>query len=198
MKKTVMIFGGTSGIGKATNSLLLSKEYNTVLVTRKEIDLSTSDSIDQISNLISKIEPDVIINSAGFFGTNTDRYEKTMAVNFGSNWSIIRHYMLNKSNKPITIVMVGSVCYDSGKKEYMVYAASKAALYSLWQGAKDYFETSNVTISLINPQRTVTPMTQHRINPTLDYHDPTEVADYILKLVESTTSDSIVTQFKKN
>lgn len=196
MKKTAVIFGGTSGIGAATANLLSNSGYQVKVVTRQDIDLFDSDSPDQISKLLSEVNPDVIINSAGFFGTNTDTHDKIMAVNFGSNWSIIRHYMTNRPSKPTTIVMVGSVCYDTGKKEYMVYAASKAALYSLWQGAKDYFESDSIVISLINPQRTKTPMTMHRINPSLNYHDADEVAEEILKLVNSDVSTSIVTQFK--
>ncbi len=196
MKKTAVIFGGTSGIGAATANLLSNSGYQVKVVTRQDIDLFDADSPNKISKLLSEVNPDVIINSAGFFGTNTDTHDKIMAVNFGSNWSIIRHYMTNRPSKPTTIVMVGSVCYDSGKKEYMVYAASKAALYSLWQGAKDYFKSDSMVISLINPQRTKTPMTMHRINPSLNYHDADEVAEEILKLVNSDVSTSIVTQFK--
>jgi 2-C-methyl-D-erythritol 4-phosphate cytidylyltransferase len=197
MKKTAVMFGGTSGIGAAT-AKLLSNNYETLIISRKDINLFDPQSADQISKLLSDINPDVVINSAGFFGTNTDPHEKIMAVNFGSNWSIIRHYMTNRSIKTVTIIMVGSVCYDSGKKEYMVYAASKAALYSLWQGARDYFESDSIVISLINPQRTKTPMTIHRINPDLNYHEAEDVAEEILKLVNSDISTSIVTQFKIN
>jgi 2-C-methyl-D-erythritol 4-phosphate cytidylyltransferase len=198
MKKTAVIFGGTSGIGAATASLLTNNNYETLIISRKDINLFDPQSADQILKLLSNINPDVVVNSAGFFGTNTDPHEKIMAVNFGSNWSIIRHYMTNRPTKPVTIIMVGSVCYDSGKKEYMVYAASKAALYSLWQGAKDYFKSDSIVISLINPQRTKTPMTMHRINPDLNYHEAEDVATEILKLVNSDISTSIVTQFKTN
>jgi 2-C-methyl-D-erythritol 4-phosphate cytidylyltransferase len=198
MKKTAVIFGGTSGIGAATAGLLSNNNYETLIISRKDIDLFDPQSANQISKLLSDINPNVVINSAGFFGSNTDPHEKIMAVNFGSNWSIIRHYMESRPNKTVTIIMVGSVCYDSGKKEYMVYAASKAALYSLWQGARDYFESDSIVISLINPQRTKTPMTMHRINPTLNYHEVEDVAEEILKLVNSGISTSIVTQFKTN
>jgi 2-C-methyl-D-erythritol 4-phosphate cytidylyltransferase len=198
MKQTAVIFGGTSGIGAATAVLLSNNNYETLIISRKDINLFEPQSADQIFKLLSDTNPDVVINSAGFFGTNTDPHENIMAVNFGSNWSIIRYYMTNRPVKPVTIIMVGSVCYDSGKKEYMVYAASKAALYSLWQGAKDYFKSDSMVISLINPQRTKTPMTIHRINPDLNYHEAEDVAEEILKLVNSNISTSIVTQFKIN
>jgi hypothetical protein len=38
----------------------------------------------------------------------------------------------------------------------------------------------------------------HRINPDLNYHEAEDVAEEILKLVNSNTSTSIVTQFKIN
>lgn len=200
MRKKVILFGASGGIGSAIEKLLTSSDYDVISIARSQINFTEPLVEKKISKLLNEIEPDVIINSAGWFGNNTDPFDEIMSVNFGSNWSIIRHYMLlPKITKPVRIIMIGSICYNEGKKKYMVYAASKAALYSLWQGAKDYFLDSLLCVDLINPQRTKTKMTQGRIDPSLKYHDPSDVAGVILKLASRTTgSVCIDTQFKSN
>ena len=200
MSKKVILFGASGGIGSAIETLLTSTGYNVISITRSQINFSEPANGENISKLLNELDPDIVINSAGWFGNNTDPFEEIMSVNFGSNWSIIRHYMLlPKITKPVRVIMIGSICYNEGKKKYMVYAASKAALYSLWQGAKDYFLDSLLCIDLINPQRTKTKMTQGRIDPSLEYHDPIDVAEAILKLMHRTTGSVCVdTQFKSN
>ena len=200
MSKKVVLFGASGGIGSAIEKLLISTNYEVISITRSQINFTEPLIENKISKLLTELDPDIVINSAGWFGNNTDPFEEIMSVNFGSNWSIIRHYTsLPTIIKPVRIIMIGSICYNEGKKKYMVYAASKAALYSLWQGAKDYFLDSLLCIDLINPQRTKTKMTQGRIDPSLEYHDPIDVAEVILKLVHRTTGSVCVdTQFKSN
>ena len=200
MRKKVVLFGASGGIGSAIEKLLTSTDYEVISITKSQINFIEPLIENKISKLLNEINPDIVINSAGWFGNNTDAFEEIMSVNFGSNWSIIRHYMLlPKITKTVRVIMIGSICYNEGKKKYMVYADSKAALYSLWQGAKDYFLDSLLCIDLINPQRTKTKMTQGRIDPSLEYHDPSDVAEAILKLVRRTTgSICIDTQFKSD
>lgn len=200
MSKKVVLFGASGDIGSAIEKLLISTDYEVISITKSQINFIEPLIENKISKLLNEINPDIVINSAGWFGNNTDPFEEIMSVNFGSNWSVVRHYMLlPKITKPVRIIMIGSICYNEGKKQYMVYAASKAALYSLWQGAKDYFLDSVLCIDLINPQRTKTKMTQGRIDPLLEYHDPNDVAEAILKLACRTTgSVCIDTQFKSN
>ena len=200
MSKKVVLFGASGGIGSAIEKLLILTDYEVISITRSQINFTEPLIENKISKLLTELDPDIIINSAGWFGNNTDPFEEIMSVNFGSNWSIIRHYMsLPPITKPVRIIMIGSICYNEGKKKYMVYAASKAALYSLWQGAKNYFLDSLLYIDLINPQRTKTKMTQDRIDPLLEYHNPNDVAEAILKLVRRTTgSICIDTQFKSD
>jgi short-subunit dehydrogenase len=74
--------------------------------------------------------------------------------------------------------MIGSSAYREGRKMYMMYAASKAALYNLWLSACEYFDNSNLSIVLINPVKTKTKM----MNPTATrYIMPEDVASSVLE-----------------
>ena len=189
MPKAV-VFGAQGGIGTAVADHFLAAEYTVVPVTRQLIDFAQDNSYNQVSELLSKYQPDVVINCAGHFDrTNTEPHSMTFDVNVGSNWAVIQHYMNNKSKKPVHVVMVGSSAYSSGRKNYMLYSASKAAVYNLWQGAGEYFLHSTVCVSLINPVRTRTAMIG--TNATGPCLEPADVAEEILNIA-STTKNQVV------
>jgi len=130
-----------------------------------------------------------------FINGYINTHHTTMNVNFGSNWSIVSYYMALKGlSKTTRIIMVGSSSYTSGRQLYPLYSASKAALYNLWESARDYFGNSEIVIDLVNPVRTRTKMASagKSFDPTLDYLEPDQVAKEIFKLVELDSSSTCV------
>lgn len=189
MPKAV-VFGAQGGIGTAVADHFLAAEYIVVPVTRQLIDFAQDNSYNAVSELLMNHQPDVVVNCAGHFDhTNTEPHSMTFDVNVGSNWAIIQHYMNNTSKKPVHVVIVGSSAYSSGRKNYMLYSASKAAVYNLWQGAGEYFLHSTVCVSLINPVRTRTAMIG--TNVTGACLEPSDVAEEILNIA-STTKNQVV------
>jgi short-subunit dehydrogenase len=195
MTNTVILFGAGGGIGSATQSILLNNGYSVVPVRREWLDLTSADADQKIKSLLTQYQPVAVVNCAGHFGNNEENNNQTMQINFNSNWSIIQHY-LQHNTKQTAIVMVGSSAYKSGKKDYMLYSASKAALYNLWQGARDYFTGTKISINLINPVRTKTKMVAP-YQDHLDYLDPLDVAVEILNAIENSTSVCIDINFKE-
>jgi NAD(P)-dependent dehydrogenase (short-subunit alcohol dehydrogenase family) len=166
--------------------MLQDKNYRVIEITRNELDFTDKDIEEKVSTLLDYYRPDVIINAAGYLGDNTEGSQPTLAINVESNWAIIRYFIdAKESYNPVRFIMVGSSAYREGKKQYMMYSASKAALHNLWQGAVDYFANTNITVDMIHPVRTRTKMTLNRFADHLDYFEPEEVAEEILKLVES-------------
>ena len=197
MKKPVaLIFGHRGGIGLATAKALIAQGHRIIPVDRTIIDFDKANADSQISSVLINGQPDVIVNCAGVFENgHTVTHSRTMNVNFGSNWSIVRHY-LDPANqiRPCRVIMVGSSCYDQGRQLYPLYSASKAALYNLWQSARDAFEDTNICIDLINPVRTLTKMAtaNKAIDPSLPYLRPEQVADAITNLVTNNVTSSCI------
>jgi ribitol-5-phosphate 2-dehydrogenase (NADP+) / D-ribitol-5-phosphate cytidylyltransferase len=189
MKRTVAIFGATGGIGSVVKQSFLDAGYSVIPVGRNLIDFACADAETQIQEFLGYAEPDVVVNCAGRFARNDESASATMNINFNSNWAIVQHY-LNTPNA-VRIIMVGSSAYTSGRKDYMVYSASKAALYNLWQGARDAFADTDVRVDLINPVRTRTPMVAPFDN-RLDYLEPEEIAGCILQLDQCNDSSRCV------
>ena len=186
----VVIFGGKGGIGGATCAAFTAAGYTVYPISSKQIDFEWIQSQVQVDDLLKQIMPDVGVNCVGHFDdTNKETHFKTMNINVGSNWSIIKHYIDNKSIKPVKIIMVGSSSYNSVRKSYILYAASKTALYNVWQGACEYFLGSNITLGLINPVRTRTPMID--MSTKAICLEPEDVAQEILNMT-STKGNQLV------
>ena len=195
-KPTALIFGHHGGIGSATQSAFLSNGFRIIPVNRDLIDFNQEDSDQQIQMLLNNSQPAVVVNCSGVFENgHSVAHHNTMNVNFGSNWSIIRFYMNPDNQKKNTrIIMVGSSSYKSGRRLYPLYSASKAAVYNLWQSARDCFETTPITVDLLNPVRTLTKMSTagKEIDPNLDYLSPQQVANKIVELVNENQVSSCI------
>jgi len=201
MTKTVVIFGAPGGIGTATAKLFADQGYKIVPIGRDYLNFTSEQSHSDVAKLLNQAQADVVVNCAGvFINGYTNTHHETMNVNFGSNWSIISYFMALKGlTKPTRIVMIGSSSYTGGRQLYPLYSASKAALYNLWESARDYFSGSEIVIDLVNPVRTKTKMATagKAIDPKLDYLKPEQVAGEIFKLVEmGLTSTCVDMTFK--
>lgn len=191
MSKRVVIFGASGGIGSATYEVFKNAGYLVTPIAGRQINFVYMASHSDVDDILEQVEPDIIINCVGHFDkTNKETHCNTFDVNVGSNWSIIRHY-INKQviDKPIKIIMVGSSAYKSGRKDYILYAASKAALYNVWQGACEYFKDSNITLGLINPVRTRTKMID--IKTSAICLEPEDVAQEILSMASNKSNQLV-------
>ena len=190
MYKKAIIFGAHGGIGQATAEQFLQAGYVVIPVSKNNCNFLDPTSNETVSKLLTEANPDVVINCVGHFDNgNSESHHATFNINVGSNWSIIKHYINNPGKKPVKIIMVGSSAYKSGRKAYILYAASKAALYNVWQGACDYFNNSNVTIGLINPVRTRTPMID--MTTSAFCYEPEDVASEILNMASTQTNQLV-------
>ena len=196
MKKAVII-GANSDIAKAAIDLL-QDEYHIIPVDRRIIDLTDESSDMRIQMAITMSEPDLVINCAGVFKDNADAdYDTTFDVNLKSNWSVINHYIKNPPTKPVRFVMLGSSVYKQGRRNFILYAASKAALFNMWQGASE-FVNENLKLGLINPVHVHTKMVAHKPHPNPEIClEPVDVALEIKNLSTMTESRYIDIDYKR-
>ena len=189
--KTAVIFGSSGGIGLATVEAFLQAGYTVIPYDRIKLDLA-KDS-ERIDSILTDLEPNVVVNCAGVFADNRAD-DAMLQVNVNSNWCIIKHY-IKQSTNPTKIILVGSSAYSGGRKNYMLYSASKAALHNLWEGARDFFADTEIGIDIVHPVRTRTAMVAP-YQDTLDYLEPENVAQAILKQATQTGSSCINLTFK--
>ena len=195
--KIAVIIGANSDIAQSAIGLL-QDEYQIVAIDRKVIDLSDPTSELRINMALTISNPDVIINCAGVFKDNADAdYDTTFDVNLKSNWSVIKHYLDNPPNKPVKVIMLGSSVYKQGRRNFILYAASKAALFNMWQGASEAID-ENVKLGLINPVHVLTKMVAHKPHPTPEIClEPVDVAKEIKNLCSMVESRYIDIDYKR-
>jgi NAD(P)-dependent dehydrogenase (short-subunit alcohol dehydrogenase family) len=158
--KTVMILGGTKGVGNEVLKSSLKKGYNVSFCGRNaeegkniieslnaeeklyfhEIDLNSIYEIEnffiQTIKRFKKIDALVVYSGitpiASIIDTEEDVYDSVFNVNFKSPYFLVKHVLKSMMEfKTGSIVFFGSAHMDYGMKNRAAYAFTKSALYTL-------------------------------------------------------------------
>ena len=192
-----MIIGSNSDIAKSAMDLIKS-EYDFVAIDRSIVDLAMADATEKIQQLLDHHQPDVIIHCGGVFHDNnlTSDFDTTFDVNVKSHWAVIRYYIDHPPTKRVNFVMIGSSTYKQGRRNFILYAASRSAQFSMWQGASEYC-SPNFVIGLINPVRVNTKHVAHITHPNPEIClEAIDVAREIQKLCRAESSQCIDMDYK--
>lgn len=147
--KKVLIIGATGEIGSEIEKKL-KQEMSVISANRTVLNLGTSEDTTKIADIINEHNPDFIVNCAGIFGGNEIDFNQMYDVNVRITWDFIKYFMAHQTGKPVRYTTIGSSAYKSGRRDYMLYSSSKAALVNLVQGAQEYFDTDKFSVSLVN------------------------------------------------
>jgi ribitol-5-phosphate 2-dehydrogenase (NADP+) / D-ribitol-5-phosphate cytidylyltransferase len=176
LDKKVLIFGGSSGIGKKC-----SEYVDCYCPTRKEIDLSKKWRID-LSPYSS------VIYSAGEYANE----DKIMAVNFESAVHLVKQ--AQEQGWRGNIVFLSSTAATYGRRGIPIYSASKSALNAYIEAIHEELAEEGIYINAIAPAKTDTRL-QEAINPNTPKEEmmTTEyVADYVLRYTETNAHGDII------
>ncbi|OIN59574.1 SDR family oxidoreductase [Arsenicibacter rosenii] len=203
---TVLITGGSSGIGLAL-AKRLSALHNKVIITGRDAsklaqaqelipevitftgDLTSSEAMDELVHFIGQQHPDltVLINNAAvqynyhFTGEpdllNKIDYETAANLTAPARLTGLLLPLLLK-NKPAAVVNVSSGLFMAPKQSAAVYCATKAALHSFTQTLRYQLEHTGVSVFEIIPPLVDTAMTTGRGKAKLP---PDQLADEFLR-----------------
>lgn len=192
--KKILIFGASGGLGSCIVDEFLNFGHTVIPISTKDIDFNSDQSYSQIQLIIEENKPDIIINCAGILGDNEVDFNRIFNINLRANWFIAKYYMsIFLYSKPVKIILIGSSAYQKGKKDYILYASTKAALFNLYEGLSSYFSSSNIILGLVNPSRIDTKMISHlEKNANLEYLDPKNLAIKIINFISSLKESSYI------
>ena len=165
--KRTLIFGGTSGIGKALSDIMSNAGAQVISRSRangcdisneKDVQTAIQDAEKTLGGL------DVIVNTAGMLRkgqiavqTSSDIIAQININLLGALWvSKWSHAALKKTHG--MFLQFASSSYTRGRSEYVVYSATKAAIVNMTQGLSEEWAPDGIRVNCIVPRRTDTDM----------------------------------------
>jgi 3-hydroxy acid dehydrogenase / malonic semialdehyde reductase len=174
IKRTVLVTGASSGIGRAIAQNLLQQGHTIIGVSRDcrkfirkmdnfsfvQLDLSRLNELPQKIRQLQQMFPeiDAVVFSAGMgqFGSveefSYSQIEALMTINFTSQVFLTKALLPDLKRKASSdLIFIGSEAALKGSRKGAVYCAGKFALRGFTQALREECGNSNVRVCLINP-----------------------------------------------
>jgi NADP-dependent 3-hydroxy acid dehydrogenase YdfG len=184
IKRTVLVTGASSGIGRAVAQNLLQQGHTVIGVSRDcrkftrqmanfssvQLDLSRLNDIPQKIRQLQQNFPeiDAVVFSAGMgrFGSVEEfsypQIEALMTINFTSQVFLTKALLPALKRKANSdLIFIGSEAALKGSRKGAVYCASKFAVRGFTQALREECGKSNVRVCLINPGMVKTAFFEH-------------------------------------
>lgn len=167
-KKTVLLTGGSRGIGKAIYKELKDK-FHVITPSREELNLNDLKSIDNY--FIDSPKIDILINNAGIniikeIDTILDSdIEKINTINLVAPLKLIQHCVKNmKINKEGKVVNISSIWGVRSKEKRTLYSATKFGVIGQTKALSRELGPYNILVNAICPGFTATELTMQSLS----------------------------------
>jgi 3-oxoacyl-[acyl-carrier protein] reductase len=196
MARTVLITGGSRGIGKATAEVFARNGYTVIAPTRGEMDLASSDSITDYFRR-NQLYVDCIINNAGINPLSPIEemkdhdLEETININLKAPALIIRALVGRMKERSFgRIVNISSIWGVVSKEKRTVYSITKNGLHGLTNTLAVELGPHNILVNTVCPGFTNTELTKKNVSaseaeviaadiPLRRFAEPKEIASLI-------------------
>lgn len=169
--KTVVVFGGSYGIGACVADLAEKHGARVFRYSRSATRTNVANpdhvsaALEQAHSATGRI--DFVVNTAGVLRigrldqTDPETIEEALRVNYLAPIHIARTAFPYLTQTQGQLLLYTSSSYTRGRADYSLYSSTKAATVNLTQALADEWSENGVRINCINPERTRTPMRTH-------------------------------------
>ncbi|WP_425086116.1 SDR family NAD(P)-dependent oxidoreductase [Streptomyces hainanensis] len=166
--KTVVVFGGSYGIGRDIADLAARHGATVYPLGRS----TTGTHVEKQSDVAEALEKayaetgriDYVVNTAGVLRigklaeTDDAAIEEALTVNYLAPVRIARAAHKYLAETRGQLLLYTSSSYTRGRAEYSLYSSTKAAMVNLTQALADEWAGDGIRVNCVNPERTATPM----------------------------------------
>lgn len=165
--RTILVFGGTSGIGASIARLAEAYGANIIVAARSTgTDIGDPASVQQaIDNALAQNgRIDAVVNTAAILtrqplSTMTlEEIADSVRTNILGAVNIARLSYEHLRQSRGHMMFFASSSYTYGRAYYSTYSASKAAIVNLTQALADEWSDEGIKVNCVNPERARTPM----------------------------------------
>ncbi|WP_329457925.1 bifunctional cytidylyltransferase/SDR family oxidoreductase [Streptomyces sp. NBC_01497] len=166
--KTVVVFGGSYGIG--ADIAEMAEGYGaTVYALGRSTTGTHVENPEHVDDALSKAyaetgRVDYVVNTAGVLRigklaeADNSAIQEALNVNYLAPVQIARasyKYLVETKGQ---LLLYTSSSYTRGRAEYSLYSSTKAAMVNLTQALADEWAGEGIRVNCVNPERTATPM----------------------------------------
>ena len=207
--KTLVVFGGASGIGQEI-ARLATQTGATVFTPSRRSGADVT-SYRAVVHFLRKVfaktgQIDAIMNCAALLkiGKLETRDIADIKQEIGTNYLGAIH--IAKAAIPYLrqtkghLLFFTSSSYTRGRALYATYSSCKAAIVNLTQALAEELSTDNICVNAINPERTQTPMRLKAFGkePAASLLPPRQVAQMALRVLRSNITGQVIDVRKKS
>lgn len=197
-KKTVLITGGSRGIGAAcvkyfinsgcdvaftfhSNEKAANKLMNSIKTTRRIKYYKLNEiSENNISSIVQEVikdfgKIDILINNAGIWKKGVidkmtlQEWEETININLNLTFLFTKYSVINmKKRKWGRIINISSTAGQRGEADYSHYAASKGGMISFTKSLASELGKFGITVNSVAPGWVITDMTEAVFNNKIE------------------------------
>ena len=202
--KRIVIFGGSSGIGKSIRDLAVVNGADAIVASRTANSVNVAD-LSSVKGFLTEVasdgrQIDAVINSAGilvkrpFSQMDEHQINEVIATNYlgAINVASASHNHLLSSRG--VLINFASSSYTRGRAFYAVYSSTKCAVVNLTQALAEEWNDEGIRVHCVNPERTRTPMRTASFGQEdpLTLLDPEVVAQTALRAVSMDGTGMII------
>jgi 2-C-methyl-D-erythritol 4-phosphate cytidylyltransferase len=166
--KTLVVFGGSYGIGAEIVSLAKRFGANVFSFSRSETNTNIENAM-AVSNALSRVyeetgQIDFVVNTAAILTIKPLQHLShkeildSINVNYFGVVNIAKAAEQFLSKTKGSLLLFTSSSYTRGRANYALYSSSKAAVVNFTQAISEEWSHKSIRINCINPERTNTPM----------------------------------------
>lgn len=166
--RVLVVFGASYGIGKDIVEIARKSKCKVYGFSRSDTntDVSKLEDVKKALEVVFKKEGsiDFVINTAGILHKESlinmdyDTMINSIDVNYKAPVLIAKESFKYLKDSKGSLLFFTSSSYTRGRANYSLYSSSKSAMVNFTQAISEEWDTFEIKINCINPERTKTPM----------------------------------------